>query len=76
MLGNSKTKLELAKRNKARYEEFLEKIVYNLTARDEKIMKTVAKAIYHEIMDSLDYKSLTLGKRKGKLVFQLGNSRL
>jgi len=72
MLGNSKTKLKLAQTNKTRYEKFLEKIVYNLNSKNEKIMKLVAKAMYHEIMDSLDYKSLSLGKQKGKLVFQLG----
>lgn len=72
MLGNSEIKLELAKRNKARYEEFLKKIVYNLNEKDEKIMNLVTKAIYHEIMDSLDYKSLSMGKQKGKLIFQLG----
>ena len=72
MLGNSKTKLDLANRNKERYEEFLEKIVYNLNSRDEKIMKLVAKAMYHEIMNSLDYRSITMGKRKGKLIVELG----
>ena len=72
MLGNSEIKLELAKRNKERYEEFLKKLVRNLNEKDEKIMKLVTKAIYHEIMDSLDYKTIRMGKQKGKLVFQLG----
>jgi len=72
MLGNSKTKLALADRNKQRYEEFLETIVHNLTKRDEKIMKTVTKAIYHEIMDSLDFESVAMGTQEGKFVLQLG----
>lgn len=71
MLGNSQSKLDLAYRNKERYEEFLEKIVYNLNSRDSKLMKTVSTAIYYEIMDSLDIKSTTLGKEKGKLIFQI-----
>ena len=72
MLGNSEIKLELARKNKARYEEFLEQIVYNLNEKDEKIMRLVTKSIYNELMDSLDYKSISMGKEKGKLVFQLG----
>jgi len=70
MLGNSKTKLALAYRNKERYEEFLQTLVYNLNERDEKIMKTVAKAIYHQTMDSLDFQTITMGTPKGKFVFQ------
>jgi len=70
MLGNSKTKLALAKRNKARYEEFLSKIVYNLTTSSEqnykKMMKAISKLIYNEIMDSMIYERTTskFGKRK------------
>jgi len=71
MLGNSQTKIALAYRNKERYEEFLEKLVYNLNSRDSKIMRAVSLAVYHEIMDSLDIKSTRLGKEKGKLIFQI-----
>ena len=71
MLGNSQTKIALAYRNKERYEKFLEKLVYNLNSRDSRIMRAVSLAIYHEIMDSLNIKYTTLGKEKGKLIFQI-----
>jgi len=76
MLGNSKTKLALANRNKARYEEFLSKIVYNLTAKDEGMMKAISKLIYNEIMDTMIFEESTIGgkkigiKGKGKWFYQ------
>jgi len=74
MLGNSKTKLALAKRNKARYEEFLSKVVYNLTTRSEqnykRMMKAISKLIYNEIMDSMIFEESTIGTKKGKLFYQ------
>jgi len=75
MLGNSKTKLDLAIRNKARHEEFLQTLVYNLNRRDEKIMKTVAKAVYNQTMDSLDFQTMTMGTQKGKYIFQFDKKK-
>ena len=72
MLGNFQTNLDLAQRNKERYEEFLETLVYNLNSKNDKIMKLVSTAIYHEIMDSLLYETITSGTQKGKYIFQLG----
>jgi len=71
MLGNSQSNLDLAQRNKERYEEFLEKVVYNLNSKNDKIMKIVSTAIYHEIMDSLVFETMTSGTQKGKYIFQL-----
>lgn len=75
MLGNSKTKLALAQRNKARYEEFLQKIVYNLSTRSnpyyKKLMKAISKLIYNEIMDSMIYERTTSRIGKGRKYFQI-----
>jgi len=76
MLGNSKTKLELAFRNRERYEELLSKVVYNLTAKDEGMMKAISKLIYNEIMDTMIFEESTIGgkkigkKGKGKWFYQ------
>jgi len=76
MLGNSKTKLALAKRNKERYEELLSTVVYNLTAIDEGMMKAISKLIYNEIMYSMIFEESTIGgkkigkKGKGKWFYQ------
>lgn len=71
MLGSSQSNLDLAQRNKERYEEFLEKLVYNLYSKNYKVMNVVSTAIYHEIMDSLLYDTMTSGTQKGKYIFQL-----
>jgi len=76
MLGNSKTKLELAVRNRERYEELLSKVVYNLTKTDKALMKAISKLIYNEIMDTMIFEESTLGgkktgrKGKGKWFYQ------
>jgi len=74
MLGNSKTKLTLAKRNKERYEELLSKVVYNLTTSSEqnyeRMMKAISKLIYNEIMDSMIFEESTIGTEKGKWFYQ------
>ena len=64
MLGNSKTKLALANRNKARYEELLSKVIYNLTMKDERMMKAISKLIYNEIMDTMIFEESTIGSKK------------
>ena len=64
MLGNSKTKLALANRNKTRYEDLLSKVVYNLTAKDEEMMKAISKLIYNEIMDTMIFVESTIGGQK------------
>lgn len=71
MLGNSQSNLDLAQRNKERYEEFLEKLVYNLYSKNYKVMNVVSTAIYYEIMDSLSYNTMTSGTQKGKYFLQL-----
>jgi len=76
MLGNSQPNVDLAYRNQQRYEEFLKKIIYNLNARNEKIMETVSIAIYHLIMDSLDFSTMTMGTPKGKFVFQFDKKKM
>jgi len=70
MLGNSKTKLALANRNKTRYEELLSKVVYNLTAKDEGMMKAISKLIYNEIMDTMIFEESSIGIGKGKWFYQ------
>ena len=64
MLGNSKTKLELAVRNRERYEDLLSKVVYNLTKTDKALMKAISKLIYNEIMDTMIFEESTLGEKK------------
>ena len=51
MLGDSKNKLELAKRNKERYEELLQTLVYNIKTRDEKKGNNTIKALYEILLD-------------------------
>ena len=74
MLGNSKIKLALANRNKTRYENLLSKVVYNLTAKDEGMMKAISKLIYNEIMDTMIFEESTIGGKKvgkkGKWFYQ------
>jgi len=51
MLGDSKNKLELANRNKERYEEFLRTLVYNMKTRDEKTGIDTIKSLYEILLD-------------------------
>jgi len=67
MLGDSKNKLELAYRNRQRYEEFLKKVIYNLKKVDEKIMNAITKAMYHALIDNHISSELTMGYDKGKI---------
>lgn len=71
MLGNSKTKLALANRNKARYEELLRSVIYNVAEKNEKMMKAISHLIYNEISDSMIFDQSTIGGSKGKWFFQL-----
>ena len=49
MLGDSPNKLNLACRNKERYEEFLQLVTSNIKKRDEKIGNLIITAIYHTL---------------------------
>lgn len=74
MLGDSKSKLELAYRNRQRYEEFLQKVIYNLKKVDEKVMNAVTKAMYHALIDNHIFSELTMGYDKGKLQVRINKS--
>jgi len=51
MLGDSPNKLDLARRNKARYEEWLEQLCYNIKLYNEKLGKKIIKEIYAELVN-------------------------
>jgi len=51
MLGDSKNKLELAKKNKKRYEEFLQTLIYNIKTKNEKLGNNIIKALYNILAD-------------------------
>lgn len=51
MLGGSINKLELAKRNKERYEKFLQTLIYNIKTKNEKVGNNIIKATYNIIAD-------------------------
>ncbi len=51
MLGNSPNKLALAHRNRERYEEFLQKLIFNIKKKDEKLGNAIIRAIYHELVN-------------------------
>lgn len=52
MLGDSTKKLEIAKRNKERYEEFLqETLIYNIKIKNEKLGNNIIKAMYNVLVD-------------------------
>jgi len=51
MLGNSPNKLTLAHRNRERYEEFLQKLIFNIKKKDEKLGNEIIRAIYHELVN-------------------------
>ena len=52
MLGNSPNKLALACRNRERYEEFLQKLIYNIKKKNEKLADEIIKAIENQIIDT------------------------
>jgi len=74
MLGNSKTKLELANRNKERLEGFLSKIIYNINTKNETMMKGISKLIYNEIMDTMIFEESTMEIKKGNLFYQFNKN--
>jgi len=74
MLGDSKSKLELAYRNRERYEEFLQIIIYNLKKVDEDIAKAVTKAMYHALIDNPILSELTMGYDKGKIQVRINKA--
>jgi len=51
MLGDSPNKLRLARRNKERYEEWLEQLCYNIKLHNEKLGKNIIKEIYAELVN-------------------------
>jgi len=71
MLGDSKNKLELAYRNRERYEKFLQKVIYNLKKVDEDVAKAVTKAMYHALIDNPILSELTMGYDKGKIQLKI-----
>jgi len=71
MLGNSNSNINLAYRNRERYEEFLRLVIYNLNKVDPSAMKTVTQAIYHILVDNPVIDELTVGREKGKVFLQL-----
>jgi len=52
ILGNSPNKLALADRNKKRYEEFLQKLIYNIKKKNEKLSDEIIQAIQYTIIDT------------------------
>jgi len=49
VFSKSNNKLNLAYRNRERYEEFLSQIIYNLKIRDEETFKSISSTIYNEL---------------------------
>ncbi len=74
MLGDSKSKLVLANRNRDRYEEFLQKVIYNLKKIDEKVMKAVTKAMNLALIDNHLFSELTMGYDKGKIQVRINKA--
>ena len=52
VFSDSKNKLTLAYRNRERYEDFLNQIIYNLRVRDEKKFKTISSTVYNLLTHS------------------------
>jgi len=48
----SENKLKLAYRNRERYEEFLNKVIYNLKERDEEKFKSISATVYNLLAHS------------------------
>lgn len=75
MLGNFNSNINLAYRNRARYEEFLQQIIYNLKEADPKAMKVITQAIYHILVDNPVIDEFTVGSDKGKVYLQLNKGQ-
>ncbi len=60
MLGDSKNKLALARRNKERYEEFLQTLTYNIKKNDEDLGNKIIREIYNELVDMWIGKNLSV----------------
>jgi len=75
MLGDSQSNITLAYRNRARYEEFLQQIIYNLKEADPKAMKAITQAIYHILVDNPVIDELTVSSGKGKVFLQLNKGQ-
>ena len=52
MLGGSPNKLNIAQRNKERYEEFLQKLIFNIKKYDEELGNKILRAIYNKLEDT------------------------
>ncbi len=75
MLGDYKSNIALAERNRARYEEFLQQIIYNLKKADPKAMKAITQAIYHILVDNPVIDEFTVDSGKGKVHLQLNKGQ-
>jgi len=52
MLGVSSNKLNIAQRNKERYEKFLQKLIFNIKKYDEELGNKILRAIYNKLEDT------------------------
>jgi len=52
VFSDSENKLTLAYRNRERYEDFLNQIIYNLKVRDKKKFKTISSTVYNLLTHS------------------------
>jgi len=75
MLGDSNSNITLAYRNRERYEEFLQQIIYNLKKADPKAMKVITQAIYHILVDNPVIDEFTVSSGKGKVYLQLNKGQ-
>ena len=51
MLGGSPNKIQLAQRNKERYEEWLQQLCHNIKIYDEKVGGNIIRTIYAELVN-------------------------
>jgi len=75
MLGDYKSNIALAERNRERYEEFLKLVINNLTKADPKAMKVITQAIYHILIDNPVIDEFTVSGGKGKVFLQLNKGQ-
>ena len=52
VFSESENKLNLAYRNRERYEEFLTQVIYNLKKRDEEVFKSISSTVYNLLTHS------------------------
>ena len=52
MLGDSSNKLDLARRNKERYEKFLQMLIFNTKRYDQKLGNEILRRIYNRLEDT------------------------